>query len=88
MGFYYGSSEPPPGDDKGSFKEVLLITLAVFKVLALPLAVMVGGGGYIVLLFVLFSISPLAGYAGILAVVLVLAGIWGWEKAHPPQLKE
>jgi hypothetical protein len=88
VGFYYGSNEPPPGNDKGSFKEVILITLAVFRILALPLGVMLAGGAYIVFVFYLFSISALAGYGGLSLVLVVLAAIWAWEKRHPPALEE
>ncbi len=87
MGFYYGSSQPPPDDDKGSFKEAFLITLAVFRVLALPLGVMLGGGAYIVFVFYMFSISAIAGYGALSLVLVALAAIWAWEKTHPPALK-
>ena len=88
MGFYYGSNTPPPDDDKASVKDALLISLAVFRMLAIPLGVIVAGGAYIVLLFYLFSLSAFAGFAAIAVVVLVVAGIAAWEKTHPPVLKE
>jgi hypothetical protein len=88
MGFYYGSSQPPPGDERGSLKEAMAITLMVFRMLAIPLAVLLGGVGYIVLLFYLFSTSAIAGYSGLGVVVIVVAAIWAWEKTHPPKLKE
>jgi hypothetical protein len=88
VGFYHGSSQPPPDGEKGSLKEALLITFAVFRILAVPLAVLLGGGAYIVLVFYLFSVNALAGYAGIGAVLLAVFVVWAWEKTHPPALKE
>ena len=88
MGFYYGSSQPPPGDDKGSFREAMLITLAVFRILAVPLLVIIAGGAYIVFVFYLFSLSAVAGYGGLSLVPIALALLWLWEKTHPPALKE
>jgi hypothetical protein len=87
MGFYYGSSEPPPEDKSGGFKEAMLITLAVFRALALPLAVIFGGMLGLVFLFWLFTVSPWAGLGGILAVVVALMAFGFWEYRHPPELK-
>jgi hypothetical protein len=86
VGFYYGSSQPPPGDDKGTLKEAFLITVAVFRLLAIPLLVLIAGGGYVVLLFYLFAMNAFAGYAGLGVVVLAVFGVWVWEKTHPPTL--
>jgi hypothetical protein len=88
MGFYYGSSQPPPGDERGSFREAMAITLMVFRMLAIPLGILMAGVGYLILLFYLFSTSAAAGYAGLGLVVVVIAAIWAWEKTHPPKLKE
>jgi hypothetical protein len=87
MSFYYGSSEPPPEDKSGGFKEAMLITLAVFRALAIPLAVIFGGMIGLVLLFWLFTLSGWAGLAAILAIVLALAGYGVWEYTHPPELE-
>jgi hypothetical protein len=88
MGFYYGSSQPPPEDDKqGSLKDALLITLVVFRTLALPVGILIGALLYLVLLFVLFSLHPLAGLGGILLIVAPIAGRALWEWKHPPTLK-
>ena len=87
MSFYYGSSEPPPEDKSGGFKEAMLITLAVFRALAIPLAVIFGGMLGLVLLFWLFTLSGWAGLAAILAIVLALAGYGVWEYRHPPELE-
>ncbi len=87
MGFYYGSGGPPPEEKSGSLKEVALITWVVFKMLALPLAILFGGVAVLIGLFYLFSFSPVAGVSAIGVVLLgVLArGIWEWR--HPPVLK-
>ncbi len=88
MGFYHGSGQPPPDDDKqGSLKDALIITLVVFKTLALPVAIMVGAILYLVLLFFLFTVHPLAGLGGILLIVAIVAGRGLWEWKHPPTLK-
>jgi hypothetical protein len=88
MGFYYGSSQPPPEKDEGgSIKEALMITLAVFRILAIPLGIMFAGGAYIVLVFFMFSFSALAGYGVLSLVPIALAGVFIWEKLHPPKLE-
>lgn len=88
MGFYYGSSGPEPGNEKpGGLKEALYITWAVFRALALPLAVLFGGVAYLVLLFFLFALSVWAGLAGILVVVAAVIARGVWEATHPPHLE-
>lgn len=87
MGFYFGSSSPPPDEDKqGSFKEAMLITWAVFKTLALPIGILLGGVVLLVGLFVLFSIHPLLGLGalGVIVLAVVIRGLWEWR--HPPTL--
>ena len=84
MSFYYGSGQPPDDDPKGGFRETVTIILAVFRVMAVPLAVMFGGVFALVALFYIFAFSKLAGF-GILAIIalaLVARGIW--EAKHPP----
>ncbi|MEX0784601.1 MAG: hypothetical protein WD557_18355 [Dehalococcoidia bacterium] len=88
MGFYHGSSDPPPEKGKpGGFKEAMFITIAVFRALALPLGVIFGGMLGLVLLFWLFTLSGWAGLAAILAIVLGLAGYGFWEYRHPPEFE-
>jgi hypothetical protein len=88
MGFYYGSSEPPPdGDKPGGFKDAMLITVAVFRALALPLGVIFGGMIGLVFLFWLFTLSAWAGLAALLAIVLALAAFGFWEYRHPPEIE-
>lgn len=88
MGFYYGSGQPPEDDDRpGGFKEVVIITLTVFRVLALPLAIIVGGLLALVLLLYLFTFNA---YAGLAIIVLGLAALVArgiWEAKHPPKLE-
>lgn len=88
MGFYYGSNAPPPNDKPGGLKEVVLITWAVFRALAMPLGVLFGGVGLLVLLFFLFTVHPLAGFGGIATLVAVVAARGFWEWRHPPTLKD
>jgi hypothetical protein len=87
MGFYYGSGAPPPPKDEGTFKEALLLTLIVFRTLALPLGILFGGIGYLVLVFYLFGLSPFAGLAAILVVVGAIAARGIWEAKHPPKVE-
>lgn len=88
MGFYYGSGTPPgDGDRPGGFKEAMLITWIVFRTLALPLAILFGGVAYLLLLFYLFTLSPLLGLAGLLVPLGLVAarGLWEWK--HPPVIE-
>ena len=87
VSFYYGSSKPPNDDDRpAGFKETLMIIWVVFQALALPLGILFGGIAYLILLFVLFTISPFLGLAGIGLVVAGLVGYGVWEAKHPPEL--
>ena len=87
MGFYHGSSEPPEEKGSGGLKETVLITAAVFKVLALPLGIIFGGIIGLVVLFWLFTISGWAGLAALVAIAVGLVGFGIWEYRHPPELK-
>ena len=87
MGFYYGSSQPPDDDQgNGGFRDVVAITWAVFQVLSIPVGILLGTIFYLVFVFWMFSIHPLAG----LASLLVVAGAFGaravWEAKHPPDI--
>jgi hypothetical protein len=64
--------------------EALILTRAAFAALAIPLAVLVGAIGAIVLLFVTFSIHWLLG---LLYIGVIVAGITvyaRWERAKFP----
>jgi hypothetical protein len=88
VGFYYGPGKPPDDDEPGGIKEAMLITLIVFRTLALPLGLIIGGIAYLVLTFYLFTLHPLAGAAAILVVVAAVGARAIWEKRHPPTLPE
>lgn len=87
MGFYYGSSQPPKDEKPGGWKETFLIIWVVFSVLALPLALILAGVVYLVVLFWLFIIHPLLGLAwlGVAAAAVVARGVW--EAKHPPEIR-
>jgi hypothetical protein len=83
MGFYYNSSEPPKQEkEPGGCLEALIITRAVFGVLALPLAMILGLFVVLAIMILAFSI---AWYLGILWVLLIGAGtaVYArWERGH------
>lgn len=87
MGFYHGTNRPQKDpDETPSLREALVITWVVFTVLAKPLAVLLGGVAYLVLIFVLFGIHPIAGGVALSLPLVALAarGIWEWR--NPPEL--
>ena len=87
VGFYYGSSQPPEDEPgTGGLREVVAITWAVFQVLSIPVGILLGTVFYVVLVFWLFSIHPLAGLASILVVVGAFGARAVWEAKHPPDL--
>jgi hypothetical protein len=86
MGFYYGSSKPPDDEPQGGFRETLAIILAVFRVLAIPLAILFGGVFALAALFFLFAFSAWAGLAALALIVLALVARGIWEARHPPDL--
>lgn len=79
MGFYYGSGTPPPeDDDKVGFREVVSLIFAMFKVLSVPFAIIMGGLLVVLALFWLFTVNLLLGYAamGLGIGALILRAIW------------
>ena len=84
MGFYYGSGQPPQEEPPSGFRETLTIILAVFRVLAIPVAIMFGGIFALVALVFLFVLSKLAGLAVVGILVLALVARAVWEAKHPP----
>ena len=83
MGFYYNQNEPPKQEkEPGGCLEALLITRAVFGVLALPMAMILGLFVVLGVMIVAFSI---AWYFGILWLALIAAGTVAyarWERGH------
>jgi hypothetical protein len=89
MGFYYGPSTPPGKGDKedkepGGCMEALILTRAAFGALALPLAILFGAVGGLIVMLYLFSIHPLFGLAGLIAVVIGVALFARWERGRFP----
>lgn len=79
MGFYYGSGTPPPEDeDKVRFREVISLVFAMFKVLSVPFAIIMGGLLVVLTLFWLFTVDIVLGYAvmGIGIGGLIIRAIW------------
>ncbi|MGI8927823.1 MAG: hypothetical protein ACR2HN_14450 [Tepidiformaceae bacterium] len=87
MGFYYGSSQPPEEDKPSGFRETVGIVWGVFRVLALPVGLLMGALLSLLLLFWLFTVHALAGFGAIAVVVLAVAARGLWEARHPPDLR-
>ncbi len=80
MGFYHGSSQTPPEKEPGGCMEVLIISRAVFGILALPLGIILGAILGLVLLFWLFSVHVLLGLLGIAFLAAGVAWYARWER--------
>lgn len=88
MGFYYGSNQPPPEDDKpAGLRDIIAISWAVFSVLALPLGLLLGIVVYLVVLFWMFSIHWTLGVTLLLLLVGSILARGIWEAKHPPELR-
>lgn len=87
MGFYYGSSSPPPEDHSGGFRETLAIIWVVFRVLSVPIGILIGVVIAFVALFYLFTLSAIAGFATLAVLIGALVAFGMWEAKHPPELK-
>jgi antibiotic biosynthesis monooxygenase (ABM) superfamily enzyme len=85
MGFYYNPGTPDGDESPGGWKETLLIIWTVFRVLALPLALLFGALFGLIALFFIFSFSTVLGFAIIGAGILALIGRGIWEARHPPE---
>jgi hypothetical protein len=86
VGFYYGSNQPPDDDKPAGFRDVIAISWAVFRVLAIPLGLMVAVIVYLGILFWLFTLHWVLGVAWLLVLGAVIAGRGVWEARHPPEL--
>ena len=88
VGFYQGSSTPPPNEKgPGGFRETVTIIWVVFQVLAVPVGVLVGVVLGVVLLFYAFAFSPILGLTIVGAGIAALVGRGVWEARHPPELR-
>jgi len=88
MGFYHGSPQAPPPEDKPEgFRETVAIVWAVFSVLAVPLGIIFGILAAVVMIVMLLAFNILAGGLAILAIVAAVAAYGVWEAKHPPQLE-
>jgi hypothetical protein len=85
MGFYYNSGQEP--EPEGGWRETIAIILVVFRILAKPLAFIVGSILALVLIIWLFAVSPLLGLLAIATVVAAIVGRGIWEAKHPPELR-
>ena len=83
MSFCYGpSQQPEPEKEPGGCMEVVVITRAVFGILAIPLAIMIGLILAVVALVALFSVHWLLGLLGIAVIVAGIAVYARWERTH------
>jgi hypothetical protein len=81
MGFYHGPSQPPPSEkEPGGCMEVLVISRAVFAVLAVPMLVLLGIIVTIVALGFLFSVHWALGLLGIAAIGGLAVLYARWER--------
>ena len=90
MGFYHGSGDsngPKKDEPAGGFRETLTLIWVVFRVLALPVGVLLGVVFGFFLIFWLFSFTPYAGLAAIALIVLGLVARGVWEAKHPPEIR-
>ena len=90
MGFYYGSGDsngPKKDEPPGGFRETLTLIWVVFRVLAMPVGVLLGVVLGFFLLFWLFSVTPYAGMAAIALIVLAVVARGVWEAKHPPEIR-
>jgi hypothetical protein len=87
MSFYYGPSEPPPSKERfGGLKEFWAVCLAVFSVLAWPLALIFGAIIWLVVTVILFGVH---WSLGLLMIALLAAGIGAfayWDRHRTPNL--
>lgn len=85
MGFYYGPGSPPPDeeDEKVRFRDAISLVFAMFRVLAVPFAIIFGGMLILLALFWLFAIHILLGYAAMAIGLGALIGRAIWDSRRP-----
>ena len=82
MGTYYGSQRPKePEKEPGGCMEALMISRAIFGILALPLLIMIGAIFGLVVLVALFSIHWLLGLLGLALIAGGIALYARWERS-------
>ena len=79
MGTYYGSQKPEK--EPGGCMEALMISRAIFGILALPLLIMIGAIFGLVVLVALFSVHWLLGLLGLALIVGGIAFYARWERS-------
>ena len=83
MGFYYGPSKPPEEEkEPGGCMEALILTRAAFAALALPIAILFGAMGGLVLVLYLFTVHVLLGLLVLVALGLGIALYARWERTR------
>jgi hypothetical protein len=85
MGFYYGPGQEP--EPEGGWRETLAIILVVFRILAKPLAFIVGAMLALVLVIWLFAVNPLFGLGAVAVIVGAIVARGIWEAKHPPEIR-
>lgn len=80
MGFYYGPSKPPEEKEPGGCMEALILTRAAFGALAVPLLILFGAIGGLVVVLYLFAVHVLLGLTAIVALALGIAVYARWER--------
>ena len=88
MGFYFDpGSQNDDEEPVGSFRDAVAITFVVFRVLAVPLAILFGAIGALILIFVLFTVHVYLGLGTIGLIFLAIVARGVWEAKNPPKLR-
>ena len=82
MGFYYGPSQPPEEKEPGGCMEALILTRAAFAALALPVAILFGAMGGLVLVLYLFTVHVLFGLLALVGLAIGIAFYARWERSR------
>jgi len=86
MSFYYGSGQPPDEPKPGSIRETISIVVAVFKVMALPIGLLMGSVLGLVLLIYSFTVSPWLGLGLLILGAAAVGAFAFWERTRDPKL--
>jgi hypothetical protein len=76
---------PRPTKEPSGCLQTLIITRIIMQILLVPLLLVAGGIGAVLLFFFALTVNPLFGLAvlGVIAFLLFLLG--KWEQHHAPQ---